>query len=149
MKTVSLKLKAINYKLIEHNNKGKKSYSSGLRIDDDSQEWWECLEAKIQQLSIPPWGKLSKPPKPEDFVPIKTNKKGYSNIYDKIYENSCKFALLVEDGHDLIPLKELTGEEWYGCCILNIKRLFIGTKKCYCCGYERISCRNKIKTILF
>ena len=74
-------------------------------------------------------GHLSKPPKPEDFVLIKTSEKGYSNFYAKIYENSCKFSLLVEDGRDLIPLKELIGKEWYGSCVLNIKRLFIGESK--------------------
>ena len=67
--------------------------------------------------------------KPEDFFLIKTNKSGCLNVYTDVYDNSCKFASLVEDGQDSTPLKELVNEEWYGCCVLHIKRLFIGTSK--------------------
>ena len=74
-----------NFKLFEHNNKGKKCYSLGLRIDDDNREWWKSLEAKIQKLAGQASGKLSKPPKPGDSVLIMTSKKGYSNVYAKIY----------------------------------------------------------------
>ena len=75
------------------------------------------------KLSFPA---LKKPAKPEDFVLIKTNKRGCPNVYSNVYENSCK---LVKDGQDSIPLKELVNEEWYGCCVLHIKRLFIGKSK--------------------
>ena len=81
-----------NFKLFEHNNKGRKCYFLGLRIDDDNREWWKSLEAKIQKLAGQALGKLSKPPKPGDFILIKTSEKGYSNVYSKIYENSCKFS---------------------------------------------------------
>ena len=37
--------------------------------------------------------------------------------------------MLVEDGRDLISLKELIGEEWYGSCVSDIKHSFIGTSK--------------------
>ena len=115
-----------NFKLFEHNNKGKKSYSLGIRSYDDNREWWESLEAEIQKLSIPALKKLAKP---EHFVSIKTNKNGYSNVYANVYENSCKFASLVEDGPDSIPLQELISEEWHDRCVLHIKRSFIGTGK--------------------
>ena len=36
-----------NFKLLEHNNKGKECYPLRWRIDDDNQEWWKSLEAKI------------------------------------------------------------------------------------------------------
>ena len=42
-----------SFKIFEHNNKGDKSYSLGLRIDEDNRKWWESLEAKIQELSTP------------------------------------------------------------------------------------------------
>ena len=81
--------------------------------------------AKIPELSTPALKKLAKP---EDFVLIKTNESGYSNVYVKVYKKSCKFKALVY-GRDLIPFEELIDEEWYGCCVLNIKRLFIGSSK--------------------
>ena len=115
-----------NFKLFEHNNKGKKSYSLGLRIGDDNREWWKSLESEIQKLSSSALKKLAKP---EDFILIKTNKSGYSNVYAKVFENSCKLVSLVEDAQDSVPLKELVNEEWYGCCVLHIKHLFIGTSK--------------------
>ena len=83
------------------------------------------MEAKIQKLSTPVLKKLAKP---GDFVLIKTNESKYSNVYVKVYEKSCKFKLLI-DGRDLIPFEELIEEEWYGCCILSIKCLFIGSSK--------------------
>ena len=79
-----------------------------MRIDDDNREWWESLEVKIQKLAVPALKKLAKP---GDFVFIKTNKSGYSNIYAKVYENSCKLASLFEDGQDKIPPKKLVNEE--------------------------------------
>ena len=72
-----------NFKLFEHDNKGKKSYSPGLRINDDNQEWWESLESEIQKLFIQASKKLVKP---EDFILIKTYKSGDSNVYAKVYE---------------------------------------------------------------
>ena len=70
---------------------------------------------------------LKKLAKPEGFILIKTNKSGYLNVYANVYENFCKLASL--DGRDSIPLKELVNEEWYGYCVLHIKRLFIGKSK--------------------
>ena len=60
-----------NFKLFEHNNKGKKFCFLGIRIDDNNQEWWESLEAEIQKLPIPALAK------PKDFVLIKTGKSGW------------------------------------------------------------------------
>ena len=80
------------------------------------------MEAEIQELSIPPLKKLAKP---EDFVLIKTNKSGYSNVRAKVYENSCKVASFLKDGQNSIPLKGLVNEEWYSLCVLYIKRLFM------------------------
>ena len=106
-----------SFRIFEHNNKGNKSYSLGLRIDEDNRKWWESLEAKLQELSNPALKKLAKP---GDLVLIETNESGYSNIYAKVYEKSCKSKSLVEDGQDLTPFEELIEEEWYSCCILNI-----------------------------
>ena len=96
-----------NYKLFEHNRKGKKFYSLGLRIDDDNREWWKSLEAKIQKLAGQALGKLSKP---ENFILIKTSEKRCSNVCNKVYANSCKCLSLTEDGRDSIPFKEMIGE---------------------------------------
>ena len=30
-----------SFKIFEHNNKGNKSYSLGLRIDEDKKKWWK------------------------------------------------------------------------------------------------------------
>ena len=83
------------------------------------------MKAKIQELSTSALMKLAKP---GDFILIKTNESGYLNIYVKVYEKFCKFKSLV-DGRDLIPFKELVEEEWYGCCVLNIKCFLIGSSK--------------------
>ena len=103
-----------SFKIFEHNNIGNKSYSLGLRIDENNRKWWESLHVKIQELSTPALKKLATP---GDFVLIKTKESGYSNVYAKVYGKSCKFKLLVEDGRDLIPFEEIIEEEWYGCCI--------------------------------
>ena len=96
-----------------------------MRIDENNRKWWESLEAKIQELSTPALKKLAKS---GDFVLIKTNESRYSNVYVKVYEKSCKLKSSV-DGPDLIPFEELIEEEWYGCCVLNIKLFFIGSSK--------------------
>ena len=44
-----------NCKLFQHNNKGKKSYSLGLRIDDGNRECGNLYNLKIQMLAV---GKL-------------------------------------------------------------------------------------------
>ena len=82
-----------SFKILEHNNKRTKSYSLGLRTDENNRKWWESLEAKIHKLSTPALKKLAKP---GDFVLIKTNQSGYSNVYVKVYEKSCKFKSLVD-----------------------------------------------------
>ena len=108
LKIVLLKLKVIsNYLSIIT----KERNSQGLRIGVDNREWWESLKSKIQNLSILALKKLAKP---YDFIFIKTSKSGYSNVHAKVHENSYKFASLLEDGRDLIPIKELIKEEWYG-----------------------------------
>ena len=99
VKIASLKSR-VNFKIFEHNNKGNKSYSLGLRIDEDNRKWWESLEAKIQELSSPALKKLAKP---GHFILIKTDKSGYSNVCTKIYKKFCKFKSL--DGRDTIPLR--------------------------------------------
>ena len=98
-----------------------------MRIDEDNGKWWESFEAKIQELSTPALKKLAKP---GDFVLIKTYESGYSHVYVKAYEKSCKFKSLV-DCQNLIPFEEVIEEEWYGCCVPNIKRLFIGSSKTF------------------
>ena len=88
------------------------------------------MKAKIQELSTPAEpAKPAKLAKPGDFVFIKTNESGYSNIYAKVYEKSCKFKLLVKDGRDFNRFEELIEGEWYDCCVLNIKCLCIGSSK--------------------
>ena len=41
-----------NFKIFEHENKGHKSYSLGLRIDEDNRKLWESLEAKFKSYPL-------------------------------------------------------------------------------------------------
>ena len=52
VKIVSSSLKVLLNSVSIVTKEIKKSYSPGLRTDDDNREWWKSAEAKIQKLSF-------------------------------------------------------------------------------------------------
>ena len=135
-----------NFRVFKH--KKNASYSLGIRVDDDNEEFFESLGERIAKLSCNFRGYPKLKLKPSDLELIKPNSDGkYRNVYAKIYTNNVgKVKIPVSetikvDGkfqRKRIDIDELVDESFKGTCVIRVYRVYVGLSKTITISVEEI-----------